>query len=460
MRGKRLLLVLVLAIFLVSGLVSKLLASPLPKEVNIFYPYSYNNVGLIKNFEAELGIKFYGAKWYLDWGSNFTADIAKNFSSSGYLPEMTWEPMVSGVGVKYGDVSAGNYDAYLKKFAQDVRSYGKTIRIVLAPEMNTNWTPWGYQLAGNTDLTHKEFWKYVVNTFRAEDATNAKWVWAPNVIPYGAKYSYAQMYPGDAYVDFTGLEGYNWGTSRSWSVWQSFDEVFYSSYKALTAVTSKKILITEIGSTEQGGSKADWFKDMGTVLRSKYPQVQGFTWFNINKETDWRINSSASAKAAFIAMVKGAATTAAPKPDPVSPAPTPTTNEQTSTNSQSSKISAEKSTDKKPTTPASLTPATPVPTVNSQITDLPEPENKITESIYVSRSYIDKASDPEQIALAIIAFCIALLVLILTVSGALHTHKHIKNRSKIKKLQKQKANIERKIDSLTKKLHQIERELS
>ncbi|MBI4948509.1 hypothetical protein HY844_03100 [Candidatus Berkelbacteria bacterium] len=248
MRGAKLLIIAVLLTFL-FGFFSKLIAAPLPKEVNIFYPHAGYDIALIKNFESDLGVKFNGAKWYLNWETDFTQDVAKNFSSSGYLPELTWEPMIGGKGVKYTDVTSGVYDSYLENFALDVKAFGKPIRIVLAPEMNTDWTPWGYQLAGNTDITHKAFWKYIVNKFRSAGATNAKWVWAPNVIPYGAKYSYAQMYPGDSYVDFTGLEGYNWGTSRSWSVWQSFDEVFYSSYKSLTAVTSKKILITEIGST-------------------------------------------------------------------------------------------------------------------------------------------------------------------------------------------------------------------
>jgi hypothetical protein len=34
-----------------------------------------------------------------------------------------------------------------------------------------------------------------------------------------------------------------------------------------------------------------------TVARD--PRIEGLVWFNINKETDWRINSSPAALAAF-----------------------------------------------------------------------------------------------------------------------------------------------------------------
>ncbi|MBI4948510.1 hypothetical protein HY844_03105 [Candidatus Berkelbacteria bacterium] len=204
---------------------------------------------------------------------------------------------------------------------------------------------------------------------------------------------------------------------------------------------------------------------MGKVLRSKYPQVQGFTWFNYKKETDWRINSSESAKKAFIAMVKGSSATTAPTP-PQSPPTNSTSNSSNQTDNTIFSGKTEPSPNNKTESPTipKVTATNPENNILNPvlIADLPEPENKITESIYVSRSYLDKASDPEQIALAIIGLCTLLLVILLGVGGVLHTHKHFKsrrNQQNYHKLKTQKARIQKQIDALTRKLSEIESKL-
>ncbi len=342
--------------------------------MSIFLPQAGYNISLLQSLESQLGVKFKAAKWYLDWSTNFTPEVANAFHNHGAIPELTWEPSVGGTGFPYTDVTAGNYDTYINSFATSVRDLGYPIRIVLAPEMNTDWTPWGIGLHGNTDETHKAFWRYVVDKFRATGATNAQWVWSPNIHPYGEVYTYAQMYPGDAYVDFVGLEGYNWGTSQSWSVWQSFRQVFESSYNSLVALTNKKILLTEIASTESGGDKAAWIEQMGNDLRTGFPRIQGFTWFNINKETDWRITSSEAARAAFAAMVNGTSSS--------------------SSSSSSGSSAANQSTQKKPVQAPPARPAPVVAVVEPSVAPVaPEPltlpvpvEPKITDTLYAASS--------------------------------------------------------------------------
>jgi hypothetical protein len=172
------------------------------------------------------------------------------------------------------------------------------LRIVLAPEMNGAWVPWAVGNCGNTASDFVGFWKYVVDKFRREKAP-VVWIWSPNVRHWGETTTFASVYPGDDYVDFLGIEGYNWGSSQSWSVWQSFKEVFLTSYNDLIGLSKKNIIITEMASTEIGGNKAQWILDMFTDLKSTFPQISAITWFNMNKETDWRINSSIASENAF-----------------------------------------------------------------------------------------------------------------------------------------------------------------
>ncbi len=283
-------------------------------EANVFLPGSAYSLSSLTALENTLGVTFTAAMWYQDWSAAFDPTPANNFHATGHIPELTWEPQISGTGISYDAVNAGSYDSYLTSFGQAVAALGYPIRLSLAPEMNTDWTPWGIGSQGNNATNFKSFYQHVVQKFRDAGASNVSWVWSPNVTPSNAASlygSYSNIYPGDAYVDYMGLDGYNWGTTQSWSVWQSFAQVFQSSYQQLLGVSGKNILIMEIASAEAGGNKAAWITDMFTQLQSGYSRIQGFTWFDINKETDWRINSSPASQTAFVNGYNGVAASSA-----------------------------------------------------------------------------------------------------------------------------------------------------
>lgn len=308
-------------------------------EVSIFYPGAAYNPSLISGLASQLNVQFTSAKWYQDWGTSFDSSIAQRFATAGYIPELTWEPQVSGAGVSYDAVVSGGYDAYITEMAQAVKGVGSTVRISLAPEMNTDWTPWGIGKQGNNRDNHKLFWRHVVQKFRDVGTNNVKWIWSANVRPWnaGTLYgTYADIFPGSDYVDYMGLDGYNWGTSQSWSSWQTFSEVFASSYNELANVSAKNILIMEMASAEAGGSKAAWIADLFSQLKGGYSRIVGFTWFHINKETDWRITSSAEAAASFTAGYNGTSggQTSSNNTNNNSPAAKPASNPQTKTTTQ------------------------------------------------------------------------------------------------------------------------------
>jgi hypothetical protein len=108
-------------------------------------------------------------------------------------------------------------------------------------------------------------------------------------------------YPGDSYVDWTGVDGYNWGTKNGG--WQTFQQVFKDIYPLLAA-KKKPIMIGEMSSAEAGGDKSKWIDEIIPTLRVSFPFIKCLVWFDINKEADWRISSSPAAEAAFIRMAK------------------------------------------------------------------------------------------------------------------------------------------------------------
>lgn len=221
----------------------------------------------------------------------------------GAVPLVTWEPWAWGGGLDQpayalDRIAAGDFDAYITQWGQALASWGQPVKLRFAHEMNGNWYPWAEGVNGNTAGDYVAAWRHVHDVVAATGASNVSWVWSPNV-PYLGSTDLAGLFPGAQYVDVVALDGYNWGTSASWSAWISPQDLFAPGIAQLRSLApGLPILISETASSEAGGSKAAWNTDLISYLAAQ-PDVAGFVWFNLNKETDWRINSSDSSATAF-----------------------------------------------------------------------------------------------------------------------------------------------------------------
>jgi beta-mannanase len=166
--------------------------------------------------------------------------------------------------------------------------------------MNGNWSPWSEQVNGNSPGQYILAWRHVHDIFTANGVTNVTWVWTPNITG-GNGVSPEGYYPGDQYVDWAGLDGYNSGPDQNGNVWESFSQVFSASYnKLLQIAPNKPFMIAETSSTEVGGSKAAWITDvLVKQIPVNFPNIKALVWFNVNKESDWRVESSLAAQNAF-----------------------------------------------------------------------------------------------------------------------------------------------------------------
>ena len=226
----------------------------------------------------------------------------------GAVPLLTWEPWAWGGGVNQASyaldrIAAGDFDARLAQWGQALAAWGQPVMLRFAHEMNGNWYPWAEGVNGNQAGDYVPAWQHVHDVVSAAGADNIQWVWSPNV-PYWGSTDLAGLYPGAEYVDVVALDGYNWGTSQTWSSWVSPQDLFAPGIAQLrTLAPGSPILVAETASSEQGGSKAAWNTELVSYLAAQ-PDVIGFVWFHLQKETDWRINSSdASASALRSALL-------------------------------------------------------------------------------------------------------------------------------------------------------------
>jgi hypothetical protein len=205
--------------------------------------------------------------------------------------------------VKLRDIAAGAYDSAFTKWAQQAKAWGYPFFLRWDWEMNGGWFPWGTTSSSqNTPADYVAAWRHIHDVFARVGATNVTWVWSVN-IEYSGTVPIQQLYPGDAYVDWTSVDGYNKSSATSW---RSFRDLFASTYAHLLQIApTKPIMIAETSSREVGGSKAGWIRDaLSTQLPKNFLRVKALVWFNwrINGD-DWEIESSASSQAAFAAAV-------------------------------------------------------------------------------------------------------------------------------------------------------------
>jgi hypothetical protein len=272
-------------------------------------PTSLEDPAVLDRYIAKVG----GAPAFVhDYGNVtdplLTQSEIENLRSHNTGVMMTWQLFKqgwSGDVITLPDIAAGRYDSSLQEAARLARGLPFEVMIRFAHEMNGDWYPWRPGgPAGNVGSNYVDAWRHIVTVFRQEGATNVKWVWSPNV-DYDGTYPFAAYFPGDEWVDYVALDGYNWGTSgQGPDQWQSVSEVFSSAYAKLTQMSGRPVMIAETSSSEIGGDKAAWIRQgFLSEIPQRFPRVTDVVWFDRDMELDWRIDSSSASLAAYREVV-------------------------------------------------------------------------------------------------------------------------------------------------------------
>lgn len=255
-------------------------------------------------FEDYMGKKMAFANIYSGWAYLADPDLLIKLNE---IYSNRWTPIISsnpsffeecknnGKSL-YETIGSGSCDGYFRKVAANLKSYNKPIFLRFAWEMNHPNMYWSVDKVKSKPEDFINAWRRFHTVMKEENANNVIWVLSfntsnSNTIPY------AKLYPGDEYVDWVAIDGYNWGTAKDWSGWTSFSGVFKKSYDELTKITDKPLMLSEVNTASEGGNKAEWLKDMLDVqIPNFYPQIDAIVFFNENKMTgedvDWRMESS------------------------------------------------------------------------------------------------------------------------------------------------------------------------
>jgi hypothetical protein len=234
---------------------------------------------------------------FVGWTNNWTTQVTTD-GNGGRIAMVKWQP----TNVPLDDIIGGVHDAMITTRATTVANGGRPFFHVFGHQMNGKCYTWSGVLNGMSGAKYIAAYRHIHDLFVANGATNVVWTWCPNnaSVPNETWNQAINYYPGDTYVDWACYDGYNWGTTNG-QQWTTVQQTYGAIYPALVAL-GKPIMIGETASAEIGGDKAAWIDSILPAMKTVYPNIKAYIWFDINKETDWRFASSPASTAAFVRM--------------------------------------------------------------------------------------------------------------------------------------------------------------
>jgi hypothetical protein len=217
--------------------------------------------------------------------------------NTSHILEEAWEGQATpvanlSVNATAASIAAGQQDAAIRQWVRRVKSWtdlggGRSLFIAPLQEHNGTWVPYGCD-----PVNFKSAFRRIRDIARNEGLgdTKVRWVWAPNGWTDNrgacAGTSLSDYYPGADVVDVIGYSAYRWSTESVYAVVGGIADT-------LRSFAAEKPYFVIQTAAWPSGSKDQWIRDLFSWA-SADPNVVGVVWFNLVKETDWRVWSSPS----------------------------------------------------------------------------------------------------------------------------------------------------------------------
>jgi hypothetical protein len=263
----------------------------------------------LTRLESLVSRKFATHRRNYPWKHPLTTELDQALARDGRLPLVSWLARdKNGGAMSWKHIASGAEDAWIRKQAQDARSFGKRIYLIFHHEPENE---------PGLAADYRAAYRHIHSIFENVGTPNVTWILTLMAVTYkGANGGGDRWYPGD-FIDMLGGDGYNWYPSRPWKKWVQFEGIF----RGLHEYGQKKkrpIYVVETGCQEQtdcghsggdGHAKADWFFAAGDTIKS-WQSVRAISYSNTTHskegcDTDWRFDSSKASLVAYKAVGLG-----------------------------------------------------------------------------------------------------------------------------------------------------------
>jgi len=196
---------------------------------------------------------------------------------------ITWEPWAALFKDKtlnsdqgmLARIASGQYDAYLERFANQVKELNRPVYLRFAHEPDNPFYPWSAS-GGNTPEAFKSAWQYVHRFFEQKNVYNAVWVWSPWKAENADAY-----FPGKAYVDWLAVTALNYGSLNDSSKAYSFKELYMPFHRLPLFNTDIPVMVAEAGSLKGAGNQDEWLDNTLTAIEDQFKEIKALVYCSI-----------------------------------------------------------------------------------------------------------------------------------------------------------------------------------
>ncbi|MEV8526813.1 glycosyl hydrolase [Streptomyces sp. NPDC052000] len=196
----------------------------------------------------------------------------------------------------WAKLASGAYDEeIIDPQVRRIKAYGKRIFFSFDQEVDAR-TP-----DAGTPEEYVAAYRHLHDRFRELGVDNVVWVWTVSgYLPNGELFK--RLYPGDDYVDWIGMDQYNYYLCHKTTDWQSFADSQKPTYDWLRANVSdrKPIMLSEFATAPDPSRPqraGQWYEQVPGVAKSALPDAKALVMWDRSvpgKDCDLTVNSGSA----------------------------------------------------------------------------------------------------------------------------------------------------------------------
>jgi malate synthase len=262
----------------------------------------------VQALEQQLGRKLGADREFRLWDQPFPTSYDTWLRDTDHLVLLSVKPaLLNGTKIPWrsiADAPAGSdLQDQIIGWAQRIKAWRIPIEFTFHHEPEVvGAIPYG------TDADFIAAWRHVVDTFRAQGVTNARYLWITTDYGYDTpttdRRNAPKWYPGDAWVDDMAVDAYNWYQCRAGisTPWKSLATIIENFRRFGALHPDKRLWLAEWASADDPADptrKAQWIADARTLFKQPaYDQFDGVSMFDHMDgnfpSCNWRIGTPAS----------------------------------------------------------------------------------------------------------------------------------------------------------------------
>ncbi len=237
--------------------------------------------------------------WFVPQSAS-TVSVSKMAAAraAGAVPMIAWSPQGSLAQIKDGE-----QDAQIVSMAKSLAAYGHPFYFRPFAEFNTGWESYSLGQPGNTPNAMYGAWRRVFRIFRQYAGVNPLFVWTVGYS--GTTAPLKSAWPGSAYVNYVGVDAYDWCTTAAWCPGDRY------RYKPMLNALRKfdggrPAVLAETATGLRTADKGKWLASALTA--AKADGINALIWFDEivpnSNQPDWRLAEPGSAQASEQAALR------------------------------------------------------------------------------------------------------------------------------------------------------------